>query len=200
MTALPSCVSDLIQNLKGSGQAPRVLIGLVGPSGSGKSTAADALVDVLGFRRRHIAQCVKRMLMGGFGLTAEQVETVLREKPCAALGGADSRTVMEVAGAAIHSVAPWATSAQFIADLAADGVQFAVVDGMRKVAEAEPVRACGGKLVRIVGPTGWNGDDAKPLDVAQRAVECDDVILNDDSIEVLRKRIVYYAERQLGRV
>jgi dephospho-CoA kinase len=87
-----------------------MLIGLVGPSGSHKTAVAKYLRKRHGFASVHAGEPVKRGFRAGFGLAKAHTAGAAKDNPTALLGGANARDVMEAAGAAIHSAAPWATS------------------------------------------------------------------------------------------
>lgn len=198
MIKLPEYLAAMVGNMRVTGQVPHALIGFVGPSGAGKTTACNHMIGKLGFNRLHVAQCVKEMLRAGFRLTSNEVETSERELPHPHLGGASARVVMEAVGMAVQSVAPWATSVQFAISVSQSGLRRVVVDGVRRQEEAAIIRALGGLVVRIIGETGYDGDDSKPLDVQQRSVKADACVLNDGDLDLLKRRVGFMAAPVLG--
>lgn len=75
----------------------RLIIGLCGPAKSGKSLAAQYLENNHGFARVRFAGPLKAML-AALGLTHDEIEGELKEKPSALLGGKTPRHAMITLG------------------------------------------------------------------------------------------------------
>lgn len=81
----------------------RTVIGLTGKLKSGKSTIADHLVDRRGFARVRFAGPLKRM-SAAFGLTHDEIEGDLKEKPSATLSRPNFDNLVEKIDAALESI------------------------------------------------------------------------------------------------
>ena len=75
----------------------RLIVGFCGPIGCGKSTAAKYLCERYDFERRRFAGPLKDMMLA-LGLTHDEVDGDLKEKPCELLGGKTPRHAMQTLG------------------------------------------------------------------------------------------------------
>jgi hypothetical protein len=134
----------------------RQLIAFTGLAGSGKSTAAMHLVQIHGFTRTRFAGPLKAM-MAALGLSQDEIEGHLKERPCALLGGRTPRYAMQTIGTEWGRdiidrdlwINAWRASLP-----AAGGV---VVDDCRFANEAHAVKAAGGFIIRVVRPGAGAG-------------------------------------------
>ena len=137
-----------------------VLIGLAGRAGCGKSTAAHYLNAVHGFTRTRFAGPLKDMLRA-IGLTEDEIEGDLKEKPCDLLGGATPRWAMQSLGSGwgrdmVHPelwTCLWLEKAR---RLLSEGRSVCVED-CRFPNEVAAIKALGGYVIRI------RSDDPAPV-------------------------------------
>lgn len=136
------------------------LVAFSGKAGSGKSTAASYLVEHHDFTRVRFAGPLKAML-AAVGLSDDEIEGDMKEKPCALLCGKTPRFAMQklgteygrqVIGADLwvrlwkHAVEPHLVAGKPV-----------VVDDCRFPNEGYAIRALGGKLIRITRPGAGQG-------------------------------------------
>jgi hypothetical protein len=168
----------------------RLVIGFVGPSGSGKSEACRRLIERWGFIRVHAGMAIKDAARAGFRLTHDQVDGQDIGLPSPQLGGVTPRALLEALGKAAHEAAPQATAERLASDIALIPARKGrvVVDGIRKVEEAEAVKRMGGAVVRIIRPDRPMNPEL-PMDVMQDAIEADMVTMNYGSLDDLMSAI-----------
>lgn len=145
--------------------APMILA-LSGLAGCGKSTAAAYLAERHGFARVRFAGPLKAMLRGFLaeaGTPPGEIERMIegdrKQEPAPELAGRTPRYVMQTLGTEfgrdmIHRdlwTMAWSAGASAALDRGAPGV---VVEDCRFPNEVEAVRALGGRVMRIVRPTG----------------------------------------------
>lgn len=137
--------------------APRTIIAFTGLAGSGKSTAAAHLVNRYGYQRVRFAGPLKAM-MAALGLTHDEIEGHLKEKPCALLGGKTPRQAMQWLGTEfgrdLIDRDLWIRAWQ--AELARTSGHV-VIDDCRFPNESEAVQAAGGVIIRIERPGAGAG-------------------------------------------
>lgn len=131
-----------------------MLIALTGPKGCGKTTIAEELVKSQDFTRLRFAGPIKDMLRA-LGLTAEQVDGDLKEKPSALLGGKTPREAMQDLGTRWgreFDPSLWVRATMH----RVDGLRLAhrdvIIDDCRFANEAHAVRQAGGVIVEVVRP------------------------------------------------
>lgn len=124
------------------------IIGLTGFMKSGKSTAANILVERYGYTRYRFAGLLKEMLKA-LGLTAEEIDGSLKEKPCALLGGKTPRHAMITLGTEwgrnLIDGDLWVRA--FFRSI--EGKGLVVVDDVRFPNEADAIFVRGGLIWRI---------------------------------------------------
>lgn len=130
---------------------PRQIIGLCGPAKSGKSLAANYLSTCRGFTRIRFAGPLKAML-AALGLTTDEIEGRLKERPCALLGGRTPRHAMITLGTEwgrqmIHPDL-WINAWNERLSRLPPG-KSVVVEDCRFGNEAAAIRAYGGVLIRL---------------------------------------------------
>lgn len=129
----------------------RLIIGFCGPAKSGKSLAAEYLINNHGFARVKFAGPLKAML-AALGLTHDEIEGPLKEKPCALLCGRTPRAAMISLGTewGRFCIAPelWVNAWRAAVDRLPAG-QPVVVDDCRFLNEATIIRALDGVTVRL---------------------------------------------------
>lgn len=129
----------------------RLIIGLCGPAKSGKSLAAEYLINNHGFARVRFAGPLKAML-AALGLSQEEIEGPLKERPCAMLGGKTPRHAMITLGTewGRDMIDPdlWVNAWRAAVDRLPEGKPV-VVEDCRFHNEAHTIRSCDGLLVRL---------------------------------------------------
>jgi len=128
-----------------------MLIAFSGRAGAGKTTAA-WFFERHGFVRTRFAGPLKDMIRA-LGLSEQEIDGDLKEKPCALLGGATPRHAMQTLGTEwgrelIHPEL-WAVIWQDRARRLLDMGRSVVVDDCRFPNEVVAIKALGGKIVRI---------------------------------------------------
>lgn len=143
------------------------LIGLVGYAGSGKSTAAEHIQAVYRYDRIKFAGTLKRMLRS-LGLSLQEVDGDLKEKPCDLLCGKTPRYAMQTLGTEwgrdlIHPDI-WVNSTMRLVDSMENEV---VIDDVRFESEMKAIRIRGGVLWYVfrpeVHPLGAHVSEAGPV-------------------------------------
>jgi hypothetical protein len=166
-----------------------MLIGLTGAAGCGKSTAAQHLIGVYGFLRVKLAEPLKDMLRA-VGLTDDEIEGHLKEKPCAILCGNTPRHAMITLGTewgreCIGSnfwTGLWTRKVERYLDEGHD----IVVDDCRFQNEVEAIEALGGHVIKVIRPC----NDLPAINhVSEAGVEAHMSLFNDGPVEILHHRL-----------
>lgn len=130
----------------------RLIIGLCGPAKSGKSLAAQYLINNHGFERVRFAGPLKAMLTA-LGLTHDEIEGPLKERPCALLGGKTPRHAMITLGTewGREMIDPdlWVNAWLASVERVPTGKPV-VIEDCRFPNEANAIRFLDGLLVRLV--------------------------------------------------
>jgi hypothetical protein len=164
------------------------VVAFTGLAGSGKSTATRYLVERHGYTLVKFAGPLKDV-MRLFGLTEDEIEGSLKEKPCNLLEGKTPRHAMQTLGTqwARDCIGPnfWARMwRERAVDVLAQGGRV-VVDDLRFPNEAQAVRHLGGDIYRLVGRGGIPGQHE-----SERGCGDEDlVIANDNTPEELFERV-----------
>lgn len=180
------------------------VVALTGYLRSGKTTAAKMICELYGFERQHFADPLKRMLRE-LGLTEEEINGRLKEKPCSLLGGKTPRYAMQTLGTewgrkTIYEnlwTAAWAQAWS-------RNRRAVVLDDCRFPNEAYMARSAGGVIIRInrpeaeprpqtrraklldmVGSRRWLHPSERYVELIKPDLEID----NDATVETLRRRI-----------
>jgi len=162
------------------------VISLYGYKGSGKSTAAEYLM-AQGVERVKFADGLKKMLYA-LGLTEEEIEGPLKEKPCELLGGKTPRYAMQTLGTEWGreriSQDLWVNAWKKEVSIWQDDMDIDVlVDDMRFHNEVLAVKAVGGVLVKLV-----RGERPKDTHISESFIDTfvpDYTIVNNGSLEDL---------------
>jgi hypothetical protein len=150
---------------------PVRLIGLTGAAGSGKSTVAAMLERTHGFHRMKFASPLKAMLRELLIMLDcpeeeldDHIEGALKEEPCKYLDGRTPRLAMQTLGT------EWGRNCMgknFWVNLAEERVMRVlgcggriVFDDVRFMNEAGMIAGLGGKIVRLTGRGGIDGQHA----------------------------------------
>jgi hypothetical protein len=166
-----------------------MLIAFTGAAGSGKSTASRFLVEERGFTLVKFAAPLKDMLRA-IGLTEDEIEGHLKEKPCATLCGRSPRHAMITLGTEWGRdliddgfwVSLWARRVARILDEGGS----VVTDDCRFDNEAAAVEGLGGSIVKVIRP----GADMPVINhVSENGVAAHLSIFNDGPPEILRYRV-----------
>jgi hypothetical protein len=163
-------------------------VAFTGVAGSGKSTAAQYLVEHHGYTRARFAGPLKDM-MRVIGLTEDEIEGHLKEKPCNLLQGKTPRHAMQTIGTqwGRDCIGPyfwirlWRERVLEVTSQAGR----VVVDDCRFPNEAAAIRKLGGDIFKIEGRGGIAGSHASE----QGAGVADVVIANDGTVEALQNAV-----------
>lgn len=174
----------------------RPIIAFTGLIGSGKTTAAFRLIEEHNYRRVRFAGPLKDMAYA-FGLSYEQIDGNLKEKPCNLLGGKTPREFMQLLGTEFgrNLIDPniWIRAWEHAASQVPPGIGI-VVDDCRFPNEAEAVRRLSSKS-RIVRITR-KGQGTRQSHVSElQAFDVDSLLENDDGLEELVKKVDNLASR-----
>jgi hypothetical protein len=160
------------------------LIGFAGLIGSGKSTAASYLVQNHDYHLRKFAGPLKAMC-AALGLSDEEINGSLKEKPCALLDGQTPRWAQQTLGTewgrVFISQNIWTNAWQ----RSIQGLDLVVSDDVRFPNEAKLIRELGGEVVMIVREGQKQGEHASE----QFAFEPDLIVYNNGSITDLEQKI-----------
>lgn len=163
-------------------QARPPVIALTGPAGSGKSTVSDYLASHYGYTKTKFAKPLKDMCRA-LGMTESMIEGDLKEVPEPWLGDRTPRHVMQTLGT------EWGRKCMgedFWVELWENRVMLpTVVDDCRFPNEAAAVRRMGGRVIRLDGRGGIDGNHASEAGCGI----ADEVICNDGSIADLQARV-----------
>lgn len=164
------------------------VVAFTGVAGSGKSTATRYLVERHGYTLVKFAAPLKDM-MRVVGLTEDEIEGDLKEKPCSLLRGKTPRHAMQQLGTAWgrDSIGPdfwlnlWKERA---VDVMARAGRV-VVDDLRFPNEATAIRRLGGDIYKIEGRGGIAGEH-----VSERGCGDEDLVLvNTGSVDELEGKV-----------
>ncbi|MGN6774797.1 deoxynucleotide monophosphate kinase [Rhizobium sp.] len=164
------------------------VVAFTGVAGSGKSTATRYLVERHGYTLVKFAGPLKDM-MRLIGLTEEEIEGSLKEKPCNLLSGKTPRHAMQTLGT------EWGRDCigdgfwinlwrERVVDILAQAGRV-VTDDCRFPNEAQAIRRLGGDIYKIEGRGGIVGGHISEKGCGDQDME----IVNDGSIEELHKRV-----------
>lgn len=167
----------------------RIVIGFAGRIGSGKTTAAQHLVEKHNFQRLRFAGPLKAMA-AAFGLTYDEIEGTLKEKPCDLLCGKTPREFMQKLGTEFgrqmigHDV--WTGAWRAACARVPDDVGI-VVDDVRFANEAEAVRSLSpySMIVRLSRDGLASASHVSELQV----ISADHRIANNGSVAELRAAV-----------
>lgn len=176
-----------------------MIIGFTGRRGAGKSEAAAAL-ERAGFIRAHAfgggkaaTEAYFRHIGASPAQAREMVHGALRDVPSSLLPKQQTpRYFMERFGHWMGTGlgADWTLGAE-LARIGRDHAGRSVVCES-VVYEADVLRAAGGKIVRIVRP-GHKGPEGMKTDEAEARIEADITIVNDGSVEDLKRKVMLLA-------
>lgn len=170
---------------------PRRIVAFTGLAGSGKSTAALHLVKSADYERVRFAGPLKAM-MAALGLTHEEIEGHLKEKPCALLGGKTPRYAMQTIGTEwgrdIIARDLWIRAWSAAVDRLPVGVPV-VVDDCRFENEAAAVLAAGGQIIRVVRPGAGAGAAGHSSEAEVGSLPATLEIQNDSTLAAFLERI-----------
>jgi len=163
-----------------------VVISLYGYKDSGKSTAAEYLMEQ-GVERVKFADGLKKMLYA-LGLTEEEIEGPLKEKPCELLGGKTPRHAMQTLGTEwgreLICQDLWVNAWKKEVSIWQDDMDIdVVVDDMRFPNEVLAVKSIKGVLVKLV-----RGDRPNDQHASEAFIDTfvpDYTIVNNGSLEDL---------------
>lgn len=126
------------------------ILAITGYAGSGKSTAAEYLVQHHGYVRFKFASPLKDMLRA-FGLTEQEIEGDLKEKPCRLLMGKTPRQAMIALGTewGRNLIDPALWTSHLIHRVNESGADRVVIDDCRFLNEAAAIAQLGGRVVRV---------------------------------------------------
>lgn len=164
------------------------VVAFTGVAGSGKSTATKYLVEQHGYTLVKFAGPLKDM-MRVVGLTEEEIEGPLKEKPCNLLAGKSPRHAMQTLGTAWGRdcigehfwLRLWQERVREVVGLG----NRVVVDDCRFPNEAQAIRKLGGDIFKIDGRGGIAGGH-----VSERGCGDEDlVIANDGAVAELHGKI-----------
>lgn len=161
------------------------LVAFTGAAGAGKSTAARLLIDNHGYTLVKFATTLKNM-MRAIGLSEDQIEGNLKERPAQELCGMTPRYAMQTLGTEwgrnLIGYNVWTN----LWSLEAVKHKRVVVDDCRFDNEADSVYGMGGTIIKIVGRGGiyGNHESEKGLD------RYDATVVNDSCETVLYRRIM----------
>lgn len=197
ITAIPHANDNVPSELRALGAAigkvsdetlPDV-VAFTGLAGSGKSTAAQYLVDRYGYTRVRFAGPLKDM-MRAIGLSEDQIDGDLKEKPCAWLQGRTPRHAMQTLGT------EWGREClgkDFWIELFVRSANIIIADGGRVVVddcrfpnEAVAVRKLGGDIFKVEGRGGIAGGHVSEKGIGAIV---DDVLDNTGSVEELHQMV-----------
>lgn len=176
---------------------PKFLIGLVGLRRSGKDTAAAALESKdCGYTNFKFAGALKCMLHAYLiyrgateDLAAQMIDGDLKETTTTLFAGWTPRYAMQTLGT------EWARnllSNSFWVDTligAIQGHERVVVSDVRFPNEADAIRKAGGKIIKIRRPGA--SVDGHASEALIESINADAIIMNDEGIEQLRKRVIF---------
>lgn len=162
-----------------------LILGVCGSIGSGKTTVANYLIDGYRFKRVRFADPLKNMLTA-LGLTQEEIDGNLKEKPCKLLGGATPRRAMQTLGTewgrmcidANLWIRAWSASLPKGRDI--------VVDDVRFPNEVKAVHDIGGMIIQI-DRDGAGGLTTHASEM--QGIKGDTVIKNNGTLDDLHARI-----------
>lgn len=164
------------------------VVAFTGVAGSGKSTATKYLVEKRGYTLVKFAGPLKDV-MRLFGLTEDEIEGDLKEKPCNLLEGRTPRHAMQTLGTqwARDCIGPnfWVKMwRERVVDILAQSGRI-VVDDCRFPNEAQAIRRLGGDIYKIEGRGGIAGNHESERGCGDQ----DLVLVNDGSVEELHGKI-----------
>lgn len=134
------------------------ILGLVGATGAGKSALGNRLVDLDGYRRVHMGQPIKDMLVN-LGLSHEELHGAgaVRSAPSQRLSGRSPRYAMQTLGTdwgrRMMSPDIWADALdRRLEHLTAEGAEKIVIDDLRFPEDFAVVVRRNGVIARVVRP------------------------------------------------
>ncbi|KAG5183115.1 hypothetical protein JKP88DRAFT_273090 [Tribonema minus] len=161
------------------------VLGLVGTRGAGKDTFADAL----GFPAFAFAQPIKDACEAIFMAGAEAFEDRVIKETVDERWGVSPREMLQILGTECvrghFGEDHWIRHMEM--QLQRCESESVVITDVRFPDEAAFVRRLGGRLVRIVRPT-LRTDDAHVSETGIGGIECDEIIVNDGSIQDIREK------------
>ena len=169
----------------------RRLLGITGYKGCGKSTVAKIIIDQK-YDRFSFAGTLKAML-SVLGLSEEEINGSMKEKPSKLLGGKTPRFAMQTLGTEwardIIDQNIWVNvlERKLVAHLNTSIQNRAVVDDVRFLNEAEMIRRQGGKIVKVVRPGAEVSDHQSEREIDM--IEPDIYLVNDRDIDWLRGNV-----------
>lgn len=177
--------------------APKTIVGIIGFAHVGKSQVAQTLIDEYNFTRIKFSDGLKNMLRA-IGLTEDEIEGDLKEKPCEKLGGQTPRHAMITLGTdwgrkLIHEdlwVLAWR---KYVLDSPAD---YIVVDDCRFLNEAGMMRRLGGVIWHVERP-GYGPVKHHQSELEHLEIRTDALLKNDGSVEQLKDLVRRQAFRLL---
>lgn len=176
---------------------PKTIVGLIGFAQTGKGEVAKVLEQEYGFTRMKFADGLKKMLRA-IGLTEEEIEGQLKEKPCPLLGGQTPRHAMITLGTEwgrnlIHEDVWVLALRKHILESAADRI---VIDDCRFLNEAGMIRRLGGDIWHIERP-GYGPVKHHPSELEHLQIQSAATLKNDGTVEQLQDLVRRQAFRLL---
>lgn len=177
--------------------APKTIVGIIGFAHVGKSQVAQTLIDEYNFTLIKFADGLKNMLRA-IGLTEEEIEGQLKEKPCEKLGGQTPRHAMITLGTdwgrkLIHEdlwVLAWR---KYALESTTERI---VVDDCRFLNEAGMIRRLGGVIWHVERP-GYGPVKHHQSELEHLQIRTDALLKNDGSVDQLKDLVRRQAFRLL---
>lgn len=177
--------------------APKTIVGIIGFAHVGKSQVAQTLIDEYNFTRIKFSDGLKNMLRA-IGLTEDEIEGDLKEKPCEKLGGQTPRHAMITLGTEwgrnLIREDLWALAwRKYVIDSAAERI---VVDDCRFLNESSMIRRIGGVIWHVERP-GYGPVKHHQSELEHLEIRTDALLKNDGSVEQLKDLVRRHAFKLL---
>lgn len=165
-----------------------MIIGITGRKRHGKDTLAQRLIDCHGFRRRGLADPVKRAAMLIYGLTWEQangLDGFDREAPLPDLGVSVRHILQRIGTDVARNIHNDTWVLHMMREMAETPGGLWVVPDVRFPNEARAIRMMGGHVWKVVRPSLPDAGDSHASETGVDSIQEDLLFVNDGPVEAL---------------